>query len=329
MTTLEILKAETQEGQGGEKDVPGSYAHLMIQVWQLTGEDRYLKEAVKAARKLDGLGFDLFYQANNTAFSAGGLLRLYKETKDEIFLKLSYVCIAAIMRNTQLWECNYGYGRNISTFFAIYPLSDAPYTAAYEEQEVFAAVHNYLREAEGLEILPSVRLLLAELIRYSVNRLVYYFPAMLPDEMLAAKDDVKTGEIDPNLWIALEDLQDGWNKSGQVGQEVYGAGIAFGIVPRQYHKVKSENFMVFSDYPVINFRVGRNKKVSFTTGGDERLNCTIAIVPEGDTGIPKITLTAGKGKKAETVHADKQASKEGTQLFTVSGNTSITITWQH
>ena len=30
MATLEVLKAETAEGQGGEKDVPGAYAHLLV-----------------------------------------------------------------------------------------------------------------------------------------------------------------------------------------------------------------------------------------------------------------------------------------------------------
>jgi hypothetical protein len=52
---------------------------------------------------------------------------------------------------------------------------------------------------------------------------------MLPKEMLV--DKPKTGETDPALWIALEYLHDGWEPSGEVGQEVYGAGIAFGLSP--------------------------------------------------------------------------------------------------
>ena len=73
MDTLEVVKAETQPGKGGEKDVPGLYAHVMLQAWELTGEKRFLAEAEKAALKLRGLGFELFYQANNTSFSAGAL----------------------------------------------------------------------------------------------------------------------------------------------------------------------------------------------------------------------------------------------------------------
>jgi len=323
MSTLEVLKAETEEGMGGEKDVPGAYAHLMIQVWQITGDQKYFDEAVKAAKKLDGLGFDIFYQANNTSFSAGALLRLYKETKDVLFLNLSYLCIAALLKNVQLWDCNYGNAKHFPTFFAIYPLKDAPYTAAYEEQEVYAGIHTFLKEADGIEeILPSVKLLLAELVKYVINRVSYYYPPRLPREALAEKKEVKTGEIDPNLWIALEDLQDGWNQSGQVGQEVYGAGIAFGIVPRQYHKVKEAGFMVFVEYPATNFKQKKNS-LTFFTRGDEKLTFRMAIVPLEDKALPDITITkSGYREPIPTAAAKKKYTE-----YTLNGNSQITVNW--
>jgi hypothetical protein len=327
MATLEVLKRETQEGEGGEKDVPGAYAHLMIQVWQLTGEKRYFNEAVKAARKLDGLSFDLFYQANNTAFSAGALLRLYKETKDKLFLDLSYLSIASIFKNVQLWECNYGNAKYYPTFFAVYPLKDAPYTAAYEEQEVFAGIHSFLNEADGLEeILPSVKLLLAECLRYIINRVSYYYPPRLPAEAIAEKKDVKTGEIDPNLWVALEDLQDGWNKSGQVGQEVYGAGIAFGIVPRQYYRVKAKGFMVFTDYPATGHRIEKNV-LSFKLRGDERLSCRMVIVPETGLQLPKILeVKAGRNKASVTMIPEKTDKKNYLE-YLLEGDCRVSLHW--
>src|SRR5690606_6301791 len=61
MTTLEVLKPETSPRDGGEKDVPGSYAHVMLMAYKITKEKRYLKEAVKAVKQLKGLGFDIFY----------------------------------------------------------------------------------------------------------------------------------------------------------------------------------------------------------------------------------------------------------------------------
>ncbi len=320
--TLEVVKAETQPGKGGEKDVPGLYAHVMLQAWELTGSKRYLAEAEKAALKLKGLGFELFYQANNTSFSAGALLRLYKVTKKEVYKELSYLCMANVFKNVKLWDCNYGYGQNFPSFFALFPLNDAPYTAVYEEQEVFCAFHDYLRHAEDLEILPSLRLLIAEYIRYLVDRAIYYYPTMLPREMLS--DEVKTGEVDPNLWIALEDMHDGWEKSGEVGQEVYGAGNAFGILPRHYMQVEGQPFMIYSDYPTYGFSPKKHRPAHFRLAGDGRLNCRLMLVKTGKGKLPECLLHINDSK--EIVKGKR--TKEGHLEFTVPGDSDIRINWR-
>ena len=322
MDTLEIVKAETQPGKGGEKDVPGLYAHVLLQAWELTGKKRYLAEAEKAAQKLKGLGFELFYQANNTSFSAGALLRLYKITKKEVYKELSYLCLANIFKNVALWDCNYGYGKNFPSFFALFPLSDAPYTAVYEEQEVFCAFHDYLRQAEGEDILPSARLLLAEYVRFLVARAVYYYPTMLPREMLS--DEVKTGELDPNLWIALEDMHDGWEKSGEVGQEVYGAGNAFGILPRHYMQVDGQPFMIYTDYPTYGFSPKKHRPAKFKLAGDARMSCRLMLVKTGKGKMPEFMVTQ-KGSK-ELLTGKK--TKEGHLEFTVRGDSEIHINWK-
>jgi hypothetical protein len=323
MDTLEVKKAETEPGQGGEKDVPGAYAHLMLETWQVTGDKRFFNEAVKAVKSLEGLGFDLFYQANNTAFAAGALLKLYKETRDEKYLDLSYVCIASLIKNVQLWDCNYGYAKNYPTFFAIFPLKDAPYTAAYEEAEVYAAVSYYLQEAQDIEILPAVSLLLAEFSRYFISRAPYYYPPMLPKEVLA--EEVKTGEIDPNAWISLEDLKDGWEKSGEVGQEVYGAGVAFGIVPRQYIKVPGEDFIIFTDYPVNKTRITKNKSLTFHVLGSPSLTCALCIIPEKKVDKRNFTLSvAAKGKQWQEL---KPANRVKKYSYKVPGSVKVKIEW--
>jgi hypothetical protein len=314
METLDVIKAETKPGAGGEKDVPGLYAHIMLQAWELTRDKKYLDEARKSAKKLKGLGFDLFYQANNTSFSAGAMLRLYKETKEQEYLDLSYLCLANVFKNVHLWECNYGYGKNFPSFFALFPLNDAPYTAVYEEQEVFCALHDYLLLADGIDLLTSVSLLIAEYIRYLVNRAVYYYPPMLPKEMLAEKP--KIGEVDPTLWIALEDMQDGWKQCGQVGQEVYGAGNAFGIVPRHYFKISGKDFMIYCDYPLAHFKVRKNK-ASFNILGDDRLSCKLMIVKQ-EQKLPEFII---KPKLKE------HKTKDGHIEFTVHGKQTVEISW--
>lgn len=320
MDTLEVEKAETQPGKGGEKDVPGLYAHVLLQAWELTGKKRYLAEAEKAAQRLAGLGFELFYQANNTAFSAGALLRLYKITKKEVYKELSYLCLANVMQNTGLWDCNYGYGKNFPSFFRLFPLSDAPYTAAYEEEEVFCAFHDYLKHAEGLDILPSLRLLMAEYIRYLVDRAVYYYPPMLPKEMLS--DEVKTGEVDPDLYIALEDLHDGWEKSGEVGQEVYGAGNAFGILPRHYMQVDGQPIMIYTDYPTYGFSPRKHRPAKFRLAGDGRLNARLLLVKTDKGKMSAFSVTVNGQKDAKG-----KKTKEGHLEFIVAGDSEITINW--
>jgi hypothetical protein len=322
MDTLEVVKAETQPGKGGEKDVPGLYAHVMLQAWELTGKKRYLAEAEKAALKLKGLGFELFYQANNTSFSAGALLRLYKVTKKEVYKELSYLCLANVFKNVRLWDCNYGYGKNFPSFFALFPLNDAPYTAVYEEQEVFCAFHDYLRHAEDEDILPSLRLMMAEYIRFLVERAVYYYPTMLPKEMLS--EEVKVGEVDPDLWIALEDMHDGWEKSGAVGQEVYGAGNAFGILPRHYMQVEEAGLMIFTDYPTYGFSPKKHRPAKFRLAGDGRLESRLMLVKTDKGRLPEFsvqiagTKTPLKGKKTAT----------GQLEFTVPGDSEIHINWK-
>ena len=322
MATLKILKAETAEGEGGEKDVPGTYADLMLRVWKLTGEDKYLQEAIKAAKRLKGLGFEIFYQANNTAYGAGAMLRLYKETKDETYLKLSYDCLAGVFNNVQLWECDYGHAKNFPTFFSVFPLKDAPYTAAYEEQEVYAALHDYLKESEGIDILPSVRLLITEFIRHMVGRVCYYFPPMLPKETLVEKPN--TGEIDPKLWVALEDLHDGWEQCGEVGQEVYGAGICFGVIPRQYFKVPGGNFTLFCDYPVREVKIGKGS-IRVHLNGDSRLNCRVMVIPDADASKAFVyTATADGSKNALGPIKQIQELTE----FSVPGGQVLKISWK-
>jgi hypothetical protein len=323
MDTLEIVKAETQPGKGGEKDVPGLYAHVMLQAWELTGKKQYLAEAEKAALKLKGLGFDLFYQANNTSFSAGALLRLYKITKKEVYKEVSYLCLANVFKNVKLWDCNYGYGKNFPSFFALFPLNDAPYTAVYEEQEVFCAFHDYLKHAEGEDILPSLRLLMAEYIRFLVERAVYYYPTMLPKEMLS--EEVKTGEVDPTLWIALEDMHDGWEKSGEVGQEVYGAGNAFGILPRHYMQVDGQPFMIYTDYPTYGFSPKKHRPAKFRLAGDARLMSRLMLVNTDKGKMLNFSVTINgskeelKGKKTKDEYLE----------FIIPGDSEIIINWEN
>lgn len=316
METLEVIKEETAPGAGGENDVPGSYAHLMLLVFRLTQDKRYFNEAEKAAKKLEDLGLDILYQANNTAFAAGALLELYKITHKKLYLDLSYTCLTGLFKNIQLYDCKYGFGKNYTNFFSIFPLNDAPYTAAYEELEVYAALSEYMVQAKDVEILPALKTLLPEFIKYAVARIAYYYPAMLPKEMLS--EEVKTGEIQPDLWVPLEDLYNGWEKSGQVGQEVYGAGMPFGVVPRQYIKIE-DDFLLFIDYPIIGQKK-RGKSITIHLDGDIAMCCNLKIIKLGDR---KINMKVFQDKELLKAFHENANRHE----YRVSGQSVIRVQW--
>jgi hypothetical protein len=318
MTTFEVIKAETSPGKGGEKDVSGSYSHVMLMAYKLTSEKRFLNEAIKALKSLDGLAFDIFYQANNTTFAAGSLVELYKITNDKNYLDLSYRCLAGIFKNTQIWELNYGYGKNFPNFFSVFPLNDAPYTAAYEEFEVYAALHHYMEVAEGIDILPSVKILIPEFIKYAVNRLPFYYPPLLPQKMIS--DDIKTGEVQKDLWVPIEDMHDGWEKSGEVGQEVYGAGMPFGVIPRQYFMLEDLKATGYINYPAFKFRFGK-KSVTFGVSGNPEFKATLMLFGLTKAAISKVKVEV----KIKQVYSE--ITPKPFNQFDFAGDSKVRISW--
>jgi len=91
-------------------------------------------------------------------------------------------------------------------------------------------------------------------------------------------DKIKMGQLDTNLWIAIEDINDGWEKSGAVGQEVYGAGVAFGIVPRHIHEIEGRGCFLYVDYPVTILRRSKDGSITFQVVGIDLLACRMMLV---------------------------------------------------
>jgi hypothetical protein len=323
LDTLEIVKAETKEGEGGPQDVAGIYVHVMLQAWELTKEERYLEEAKKAARSLKGLGFNLFYQANEVMFTAGAILRLWKETGDELYLDLSYLCLANTFNNMWLWECNYGYAEHYKTFFALFPLKEAPYTAVYEELEGFAGFHEYLNHY-GVEAPEWLNILIPEYLRNLLYKASFYYPPNLPVEAMSEKP--KTGELDPKLWIPIEDIYDGWEQAGQVGQEVYGAGMPFGVIPRHYHGIPDEKFMIYVEYPVKDFSTVEKGSAIFRVVGDPRFSCRLRIIPTARAELPTFEVTTEREEETETLEGRK--TPEGHMEYELFGNRTVIVQWQ-
>lgn len=249
--TLEVIKAEATPGKGGEHDVGALYAHVMLAAFDLSGDQRFVDEAKRAASRLRGFGFDLAYQYNNVSFGAGALYRLWKMTGDEQYRGLSDICWANVIRNLGLWDCNYGNAKHYGTFMGLAPLQDAPYVALHEELEVLAAIHTYLALA-GDDVPSPLRVLLPEYCKYLIDRAWFHYPSVLPIDVLAEKP--KTGDTHRYLSVPVEDIGEGWNRAGSIGQEVYGASTPFIIATRHCHTVPGEAFTIHCSYPVSHWR---------------------------------------------------------------------------
>ena len=324
LRTLDIVRAESAPGKGGENDVAGLYALVMLHAHELFGDPEYLAEAERAVMHLRGLGFSLGYQMNTTGFAAEAALRLWKATGERVYLELSEICMANLFDNMWLWRCDYGHARHYRTFFGLFPLHDAPYLAAYEELEAHAKFHEFL-QLGGDDVRPSLRLLLAEFQRYCLDRSWYYYPDTLPADVLA--DKPRNGRIRRELAIPLEDLQNGHETSGQVGQEIYGAGLAFVFASRHYVRLAGAACLAYCDYPMYDFQLAENGvSASWQAGGDPRGACELRVIPEDIDMAPlavDVTTRAGD----VVVPLKGRLTPEGHALFPMRGGMRVEIRW--
>lgn len=318
--TLEVLKAESAPGAGGETDVPGMYAHVMLQAWEMTGEQRYLDEAIRAGRALSRRGFAIFYQANVTAFGALAMFRLWKITGVKRFLDTCYMCVANVFANMWLWDCDYGYGRHYTTFLASLPVKHAPYIASYEEQEVGAAFATLLTESAGDDELAPMTLLLSEFIRRLGDRAWFSYPRNLPADVLPERP--KTGELCRDLWIPLEDIRDGWDQSGAVGQEVYGAGLALGVVSRHYHRVRDVEWTIYAQSLIKGPTMTGRSSLRFRVLGDPRIQSRVRIL--GDGRPDELVATVRLGSRSEELPT---TTSDECLEYVVRGGMTVTLKW--
>ncbi len=180
----------------------------------------------------------------------------------------------------------------------VIPLNDAPYAAVYEEQEVLASFHDYIKMVKEAGLPDHITLLLSEYIRYVLHRASFYYPPLIDRKMMVEKP--KTGEIEKEAWIPLEDLQDGWKQSGEVGQEVYGAGLPFTVVPRHYKVLNDQRCIVFVDYPSDDPEIGADGSVSFRITGHPAMFCRMRLLPLDGLELPDVRVMIGGGGQRAT-----------------------------
>ncbi|HEX5322459.1 MAG TPA: hypothetical protein VFW40_01645 [Capsulimonadaceae bacterium] len=317
--TLAIIKGPRKPGEPGQSDAGGLYAYIMLQAYDLTGEGRYVDEAVKAIQAIRDMQFELEYQANLSTWGANACLRLWKITGDEFYRDQSCVFLATFFHNCILWESNIGTAEHYPIFLGATTLHDSSYMAMYECFESYAALVEYLSIA-GDDTSQAIRLLLTEYCKYSLSRAWFYYPMELPEEDLSP--NVRNGYINRGLSFPLEDLYADGQPAGQVGQEIYGCGGAFTFATRAFHRVKNAPFLLYSEYPLYDLDQSQEHEVSFRARGASGFSCRVRLIPTQGISLPAIKIQG----KNETEIVGK--IMDGQCEFTLPAEETVAIRWK-
>ncbi|MCX7919547.1 MAG: hypothetical protein N3A72_08065 [bacterium] len=229
-----------------EYDVTGMFINLMMDYYDMShGKDtECLEAAKKAAEVVAGLEFQYAYELNYTASGAVGLYRLYQVTGDERYRDLAYIPLANTLRWASLWECDYGVGEHIRTFWSFCPTPGNHCMAECENHHCRRYLKDFYRLASQ-DLTPEVKQLLSDSWKYGPMQSYYTMPPILIKSgakwSLVKEGSEETGGDSRGLWsidyssyVPLEDAHMGWcrepnwndknPKNGTVGQEIYGAG---------------------------------------------------------------------------------------------------------
>jgi hypothetical protein len=217
-------------GSQVEHDVAGGYAWLMLGLYDLTGDTRYLDESKASIAHVAGTGFDLSYETHMSAYTAAAAQRLYAMTGDAAYHGYAVLALANLFHAVRLWDCTYGVckkGPGYHTYMGLNPLPWSDYVAMLEQYEAWLGLQSYLRYAQNEP--PYVVNLVKAFIRYSPRTLQYSLPPSLPSGAASSIPGEYPFVSHNNLrWhIPLEDLREGEVASGAIGQELYGAGGPF------------------------------------------------------------------------------------------------------
>jgi hypothetical protein len=217
-------------GSQVEHDVAGGYAWLMLGLYDLTRDTRYLDESKAAIAHVAGTGFDLSYETHMSAYTAAAAQRLYAMTGDAAYHGYAVLALANLFHAVRLWDCTYGTckkGSGYHTYMGLNPLPWSDYVAMLEQYEAWLGLRSYLRYAQDEPA--YLTNLVKAFIRYSPRTLQYSLPTSLPPGAASSVAGEYSFVSHNNLrWhIPLEDLREGEVASGAIGQELYGAGGPF------------------------------------------------------------------------------------------------------
>ena len=215
-----------------QRDVAGGYAFLMLGLHDLTHRSLYVGEAKAAVKRLLGVGFLLSYELHMTAYGAAAAAALFRSTHQTVYRQAARVALANFFHSVRLWDCTYGtcaHGR-YHTYMGVNPLPWADYIAMREQYDSWLGIRSFIAATSAGKHRPALLISGTDLARRfergTLATMQYALPPNLPRTAESATP-VEYSFVTRNRldWmIPLEDLRDGTRISGQIGQEIYGAG---------------------------------------------------------------------------------------------------------
>lgn len=305
----------------GQTDVGGVYAWVMLQVFELTDDKRFLDEARAAIDAAVGLRFDINYQANLTAWGAAACMRLWRITNQPVYLEQSYVYLGSFFHNCEIWESRLELAVHYKNFLGATCLQDAPYMAIYECFDAYTAFERYLDDS-GPDLEPAARMLIAEYCKYALDRAWFYYPDALPPEAISPEQRETNGHVDRKLSFPLEDLYPDGQLAGQVGQEVYGAGAAFIFATRSFHHVEGAPFRMFCDHFVRAMERIGDRGLNVTLDGGETCSARLSLVRLKRRMLPRVRLVTASGDVLRPVSVTRDRID-----FRVPANGRVVLSW--
>ncbi|MBN1542916.1 T9SS type A sorting domain-containing protein, partial [candidate division KSB1 bacterium] len=160
--------------------------------------------------------------------------------------------LANLMRLVWWWECDYGYAEHYQTTMGLLPMAEANVITAMEQHHSYTYLCEYLQL--GRDVLPQAAIELVERYLRQTPQVLYYTLAPhLPAGAVISGPTLYDSWNDRSLMIPLEDLREGWQKSGILGQQIYGAGAALVMAAEQATAVRQPQPKEPQDWHLANF----------------------------------------------------------------------------
>ena len=118
-------------------------------------------------------------------------------------------------------------------------------------------------------------------------------------------------------------MQDGRQQSGQVGQELYGAGLPFILTSRHYRRLDGTGMLAYCEYPICDFE-STPDGATLRIGGDPRGSCMLRVAPS-DASVRPQAISVRVEAGSVPVPVDGTVSAEGHAVFSVRGGQTVTI----